>query len=268
LLGPLRANDRMARSVAQGQVPGSTTDPIAAYDAVRTAMLLAALLEGPHGVVVEVGSGSGIATRCLPHLPGNRLAVGVDVERGALRKAAETSDRVNYLAASADSGLPFRTGSVDAVVASEVYEHLEHREDFIEELRRILKPAGRLVLTTPNTESAVLMLLRVLPREWAKTILSRSDERQQYLHPEFFDRYDGSPHSHRIEGASVRELQRIAQDHGFRQVRCTTWGLPFAPNFGGLLLPRVRLLLLWRLHELGVGLRHVMVVWERNPNRA
>src|SRR2546427_1660357 len=99
----------MARSVAQGQVPGSTTDPIGAYDAVRTAMLLAALRGGPHGVVVEVGSGSGIAPRCLPHLRGNRLAVGVDVERGALRKAVETSDRVNYLAASADSGLPFRT---------------------------------------------------------------------------------------------------------------------------------------------------------------
>jgi len=228
-------------------------------------MLLAALLTGPHGIVVEVGSGSGVATRCLPQLPGNRLAVGVDVERGALRQTAAAADRVNYLAASADSGLPFRTGSVDSVVASEVYEHLEHREDFLEEVRRILKPGGQLVLTTPNTESVVLMLLRLLPRERAKAILSRTDERQQFLHPEFFDHYDGSPHSHRIEGASVGELGRIAQNHGFRQVRGTTWGLPFAPNFGGIFPPGVRLFLLRRLAELGVGLRHVMVVWQRDP---
>src|SRR6267142_1136965 len=126
-------------------------------------MLLAALLDGPHGIVVEVGSGSGIATRCFPHLPGNRLAVGVDVERGDLRKAA---------------------------VASEVYEHLTRPEAFIEEVRRILKPGGRLILTTPNTKSVVLMLLRLLPRERAKAILSRSGERQQFLHPEFFNRYD------------------------------------------------------------------------------
>ncbi len=264
---PLRANDQMGWAIAQGQVPGSTTDPVAAYDAVRTAMLLAALLDGTHGIVVEVGSGSGIATRCFPHLPGNRLAVGVDVERGALRKAAETSARVNYLAATADSGLPFRTGTVDSVVASEVYEHLTHPEGFIEEVRRILKPGGRLILTTPNTQSVVLMLLRLLPRESAKSILSRSGERQQFLHPEFFNRYDGSPHSHRIEGASVTELARLARDHGFRQVRNTTWGLPFAPNFGGLVPVRARISVLRRLDELGVGLRHVMVVWERNPAR-
>src|SRR6184192_1290905 len=95
----------MAWAIASGQIPGSTTTAVATYGAVRTAMLLAALLDGPHAVLVEVGSGSGIATRCFPHLPGNRLAVGVDVERGSLRKAAETSDRVDYLAATADAGL-------------------------------------------------------------------------------------------------------------------------------------------------------------------
>src|SRR5437773_12523194 len=116
----------MAWAIASGQIPGSTTTAVATYGAVRTAMLLAALLDGPHAVLVEVGSGSGIATRCFPHLPGNRLAVGVDVERGSLRKAVETSDRVDYLAATADAGLPFRIGSVDSVVASEVYEHLSH----------------------------------------------------------------------------------------------------------------------------------------------
>lgn len=261
---PVRANDRMAVAIARGQI-GEREGTDAAYDVSRTAMVLAALLDSPHRVVVEVGSGSGMATRCLPHLPGNSLAVGLDVDPPALRTANETSVRVNYVAASADGGLPFRSGSVDSVVASEVYEHLQDPAGFLEEVRRVLKPGGRLVLTTPNTQSFVLMFLRLLPRAWAKAILSRSDERQVFLHPEFFNRYDGSPHSHRIEGASLTEMGRMAIEHGFRQVRGTTWGLPFAPNFGGLLPDRTRVFLLTRFHEMGVGLRHVMVVWKREP---
>lgn len=259
----MRANDRMAVAIAQGQISGKREDAAAAYDVSRTAMVLAALLDSPRRVVVEVGSGSGMASRCLHHLPGNALAVGVDVDLPALRTANETSIRVNYVAASADGGLPFRTGSVDSVVASEVYEHLQHPAGFLDEVRRILKPGGRLVLTTPNTQSLVLMFLRLLPRPWAKAILSRSDERQVFLHPEFFNRYDGSPHSHRIEGASIEEMRRIAQEHGFRQIRGATWGLPLTPNFGGFLPARVRILLVRRVNELAVGLRHIMVVWRR-----
>ena len=41
--------------------------------------------------------------------------------------------------------------TVDSVVASEVYEHLEHREDFLEEVRRILKPGDPLaVIAEPD----------------------------------------------------------------------------------------------------------------------
>jgi len=235
-----------------------------AYDVMRTAMLLETLLESPHRVVVEVGSGSGIATRCLPLLPGNEVAVGVDVDPGALRKVAAPQDRVEYVLASADAGLPFRSGSVDALVASEVYEHLQAPGAFLDEVHRILKPGGRLILTTPNTESIVLVFLRILPRTWARRILSRTGARQMLLHPEFFDRYDGNPQSHRIEGASLREMGRLARTHGFRQVRGTTWGLPFAPTFGGVLPNGPRLFLLTRLHELGVGLRHILIVWNRD----
>lgn len=230
-------------------------------------MLLEALLDAPHRVVVEVGSGSGIATRCLPHLPGNTLAVGLDVDLEALRTAAENSPGPAFVAASADEDLPFRSGSVDSVVASEVYEHLRHPERFLDEVHRILRPGGRFVLTTPNTQSIVLMFLRVLPRTWARRILARSGERQTFLHPEFFNRYDDDPHSHRIEGASLRELARVARAHAFRTVRGGTWGLPFAPTFGGVLPSGLRNFLLQRVREVAVGLRHVLIVWERPPER-
>jgi SAM-dependent methyltransferase len=45
--------------------------------------------------------------------------------------------------------LPVRTGSVDIVFSSQVIEHVPRPEQMLLELRRVLKPNGRLVLTGP-----------------------------------------------------------------------------------------------------------------------
>jgi SAM-dependent methyltransferase len=46
--------------------------------------------------------------------------------------------------------LPFMDESVDIVVAGEVLEHLVDTAGFVREVRRVLKPEGALVLSTPN----------------------------------------------------------------------------------------------------------------------
>jgi SAM-dependent methyltransferase len=46
--------------------------------------------------------------------------------------------------------LPFADASFDLVTCTEVVEHLEHYRETLREMYRVLKPAGRLVLTTPN----------------------------------------------------------------------------------------------------------------------
>jgi SAM-dependent methyltransferase len=45
--------------------------------------------------------------------------------------------------------LPFESDSVDAVMCTEVLEHVKAPEAFIAELNRVLKPGGRAVLTVP-----------------------------------------------------------------------------------------------------------------------
>ncbi|MEJ8669191.1 class I SAM-dependent methyltransferase [Streptomyces sp. MS1.AVA.1] len=49
-----------------------------------------------------------------------------------------------------DGGLPFRTGSADAVLFSEVIEHLVDPDAALDEIRRVLRPGGHLMLSTPN----------------------------------------------------------------------------------------------------------------------
>lgn len=46
--------------------------------------------------------------------------------------------------------LPFADASFDLVTCTEVVEHLEHYRETLREIYRVLKPAGRLVVTTPN----------------------------------------------------------------------------------------------------------------------
>jgi SAM-dependent methyltransferase len=46
--------------------------------------------------------------------------------------------------------LPFADEAVDIVVAGEVLEHLVDTAGFVREVRRVLKPEGALVLSTPN----------------------------------------------------------------------------------------------------------------------
>lgn len=230
-------------------------------------MTLVPILAAPHETVVEVGSGSGGAARCLQQMEGVNIAVGVDSDPRSLRYCVKSGNPARFARADADRGLPFRSQSADCLLTSEVYEHLHHPEAFFREAHRVLRPGGLLVLTTPNLESLALIILRRLPRPWARRIVLRGGPRQRSLHPEFFGvpvTEDG--HSHQREGSTLRAMEKLATDFGFRQVRATTWGIPFATDQALSKLPRpVWQFLLNRFDTLGVGLRHIMVVWVRLP---
>ncbi len=54
------------------------------------------------------------------------------------------------MVADLDRNLPFGDASFDAAVSVEGIEHLRDPTRFLEELGRVVKPGGALVLTTPN----------------------------------------------------------------------------------------------------------------------
>ena len=47
------------------------------------------------------------------------------------------------------SKLPFANNSFDSILCTEVFEHVENLDDVINELYRVLKPRGRMIITTP-----------------------------------------------------------------------------------------------------------------------
>lgn len=49
--------------------------------------------------------------------------------------------------------LPFEDGFFDFIIAGEIIEHIYNTDFFLEEIRRVLKPTGKLLISTPNIAS-------------------------------------------------------------------------------------------------------------------
>lgn len=78
------------------------------------------------------------------------------VELGASRRYHILGDSITVDIADADiqwnlnDGLPFPDDSIDHIVACEIIEHMRSPHSFLREIRRVLKPGGILIVTTPN----------------------------------------------------------------------------------------------------------------------
>lgn len=69
--------------------------------------------------------------------------VGADVSAHALRRAG------GGVKLDPDEPLPFEDNSFDLVLCAETLEHVRDVQLLLSEVRRVLKPGGRLALTTP-----------------------------------------------------------------------------------------------------------------------
>ena len=112
--------------------------------------------------VLDLGCRSGALTRHF--LEGNEV-VGLDVDRAALDKAEALG--IQPVQANVEEPLPFEDASFDAVVAGELFEHLQFPDALVAEIRRVLRPGGVIVGSVPNAYR-LQGRLRVPPRPRAR----------------------------------------------------------------------------------------------------
>jgi len=110
----------------------------------------------PGDNVLDAGCGSGRHLRALAQIPGLKI-FGIDRSQKdvaeAIRALQDMPDALSddYSVACADiTALPFENEFFDCVICSEVLEHIPEHEAALNELVRVLKPQGNLVVSVPR----------------------------------------------------------------------------------------------------------------------
>jgi SAM-dependent methyltransferase len=126
-------------------------DPATAHDERRVQEAILRRLDASYSTVLDVGCGRAWVARTL--CPRNITVCSMDISLANPTKARERYPYDNHCALVADAfALPFADGSLDAVIASEIIEHVPDPAAFVSELIRILRPGGSLIISTPYKE--------------------------------------------------------------------------------------------------------------------
>jgi 2-polyprenyl-6-hydroxyphenyl methylase/3-demethylubiquinone-9 3-methyltransferase len=147
-------------------------------------------------VVADVGCGEGAFSAAVADRGARPIAV--DVADEPLRRLRARFPQVTDVRrASAGEPLPLRDGEADVVWAGEVLEHVVDAGAFATELRRVLRPGGALVLTTPDHPRRLLLRFALRPAAFDEHVWPYAD------HLRFFTR---------------RTLEMVLADAGFGTV--------------------------------------------------
>ncbi|HEY1538136.1 MAG TPA: class I SAM-dependent methyltransferase [Solirubrobacteraceae bacterium] len=123
--------------------------------------------------VLDVGCGAGEFSAAL--VEAGARPVAVDVAREALHRARERVPALDARPWEPGRPLPLDDTSVDVVWAGEVIEHVVDVAPWLSELRRVLRPRGTLLVTTPHHGRATLLALALSRRRFAAHFEPRSD---------------------------------------------------------------------------------------------
>jgi 2-polyprenyl-3-methyl-5-hydroxy-6-metoxy-1,4-benzoquinol methylase len=152
------------------------------------AFLLARVHAGER--VLDVGCGEGHFTAALDGA--GAMAVGVDVAEEPLRRArarrpvgpepsaGTPAPELDLRVVPPDGPWPFGDASFDAVWAGEVIEHVADTAGWLSEVRRVLRPGGLLLLSTPANGRLTLLRAALSRRAFAARFDPRSDHLRFY----------------------------------------------------------------------------------------
>jgi SAM-dependent methyltransferase len=125
----------------------------------RRALLLSEARAGER--VLDLGCGAGRFLAALG--AAGAEAVGVEIAEGALERARRVAPAAELRLLEPDGSLPLEHASVDLVWCSEVLEHVADGGHLLQEVRRVLRPGGRLLATVPfhgRVKGALIALTR------------------------------------------------------------------------------------------------------------
>jgi SAM-dependent methyltransferase len=101
--------------------------------------------------VLDIACGEGFGSAMMAEQATE--VFGVDIDAAAITHADQTYKRENlHFLQGTCTAIPLVDGSVDVVVSFETIEHLAEHDKMLMEVRRVLRPGGLLLISSPNKE--------------------------------------------------------------------------------------------------------------------
>ena len=189
-------------------------------------------------LVLDLGCGNGqhslkAARKC-------RKIIGVDYDASQLKIAKETAKNkriknIKFLKADLEKKLFFKKSSFDKILCLDVLEHLNNRELFLLEIKRVLKPQGVVFIAVPNKNTS-----------WKK--LQKKAGLNYYSDPDHKKEY------------SLEEVKSIFEKRGFKVLSIkpvvydTAWA-GFIDLMGGFSFLLYKRLVLWKKNKVKNNLK-------------
>lgn len=170
------------------------------------------------GDILDLGCGDGALAKELFSV--GRNIIGIDISRKALKFASKFSN-IKWVLGDVKE-LPFCSNSLDYVIASELIEHLTYNEaiKMLQEIRRVLKSDGKILLTTPNKYNFYYILYK-----FVKGRSLSSEHTKEYC-----------PHELRVLVSKFFEIEKII---GYFDLFSAKFGMLFEPLTKIKLIPEI-----------------------------
>ena len=99
--------------------------------------------------VLDIACGEGYGSHILSGVAAS--VTGVDISPEVIEHARKRyGDKIAFNLGSCTT-IPLSSGSVDVVVSYETLEHITEHDAMLKEVRRVLRPGGTLIISTPDT---------------------------------------------------------------------------------------------------------------------
>lgn len=105
-------------------------------------------------VVLDIACGEGYGSSILSKSA--KFVYGVDIDQNTITHAKKryNVDNIEFRVGPAHK-IPIDDSSIDVVVSFETIEHHEKQEEMLQEIKRVLKPEGQFIISSPNKAECI-----------------------------------------------------------------------------------------------------------------
>jgi len=103
-------------------------------------------------IVLDIASGEGYGTNILSKYAAKVYGVDIDVTTINNAKKKYQVDNIEFLIGSSDA-IPLESSTIDVIVSFETLEHHDKHHEMMKEIKRVLKPSGILIMSTPEKKN-------------------------------------------------------------------------------------------------------------------